>query len=84
MFIQALTLPASDIRPLFETAQKKRTGEMAYSLGHTAAPKARRLPPYIAELFLPGARQPFATRIASSDLLDPPPAQLQTIPVMRR
>ena len=70
MFIQALTLPSGDIRPLFETAQKKRSGEMAYSLGHSDAPNAMRLPPYIAELFLPGASQPYATRIAGRDLLD--------------
>ncbi|MEY2410160.1 MAG: hypothetical protein QOF48_2830 [Verrucomicrobiota bacterium] len=71
MFLQALTLPPGDIRPLFEMAQKTRTGAMAYSLGHTAAPHAVRLPPYIAELFLPGARQPFKIRIAGRDLLDP-------------
>ncbi len=80
MFIQALTLPSADIRPLFETAQKKGTGEMAYSLGHTSAPNALRLPPYIAELFLPGAKKPFKTRVAGRDLLDPMPARLLKSP----
>jgi hypothetical protein len=80
MFIQALTLLSADIRPLFETVQKKQTGEMTYSLGHTAAPNALRLPPYIAELFLPGSKQPFATQIAGRDLLDPMPARLRRTP----
>lgn len=74
MFLQALTLPSDKIRPLFETAERKQTGEMAYSLGHSVAPNALRLPPYIAELFLPGAKQPFMLQFAGRELLDSVPA----------
>ena len=74
MFIQALTLPASAVRPLFETAQRKDSGQMAYSIGHSATPNAHRLPPYIAELFLPGAKQPYEMRIAGRNLLDSTPS----------
>src|SRR5207247_2055211 len=80
MFIQALTMPGSAVRPLFETAQKNQMGQMAYSLGHSAAPNAHRLPPYIAELFLPGAKQSFATRIAGRDLLVSPSSPPAHIP----
>lgn len=71
MFIQAVTLPSADVTPLFETERTKGTGETAYSLGTTAAPGARKLPPYVAEIFLPGSKRPFKIRIAGREFLDP-------------
>jgi len=71
MFAQAVTLPSGEVKPLFETSQRIEAGGTAYSLSNTAVPNARRLPPYIAELFLPRARHPFKVQIAGRELLAP-------------
>jgi hypothetical protein len=71
MFLQTLVSRSSDIRPVYETGAKDSSGKVKYFSENSASQNSTKLSPYIAELFKPGARQPFRIQIAGRELLDP-------------
>ena len=76
MFVQAVLSPSEHIEPLYETASLTPQGAPQYQLSVKPSPKAKKLSPYVAELFNPGAREPFRTQVAGRELLDPVPSKL--------
>jgi hypothetical protein len=74
MFIQAVLSPSQSIEPLYETASSTPQGGTQYQLSASPSPRAKKLTPYLAELYKPKARKPFRTQVAGRELLDPPPA----------
>ncbi len=71
MFRQLLTSPSGNIEPVYETCAKTRSGRLEYFTAHAPSAKATKLTPYIAELFEPGALNPFRTQRAGREILSP-------------
>jgi len=71
MFRQLLTTPSWNIQPVYETCTKGRSGKLEYYTGYSPSEKATRLGPYVAELFEPGAIDPFQTQRAGREILCP-------------
>jgi hypothetical protein len=74
MFFQVLLSHSEDIKPIYETKRINPGGRSGYYMGPLPECRATKLNPYVAELFKPGANEPFQTRIAGRELLDPQPA----------
>jgi hypothetical protein len=71
MLIQAILARSASVETLFEAVRTTGSGERRYFVGSQPAPGARRLSPYIAELFLPGYSRSFRSQTAGRELLDP-------------
>lgn len=71
MFYQAIVLPSSEIKPLYGKLRRAADGRLEAATSDTATRGARPLGTYIADLYLPGARNPFRTRKAGRELLEP-------------
>ena len=69
MFLQVLFSHSTEIEPLFEVKRKMRLGTRAYDIQREAARRSKRLPPYIADLYRPGGREPYRKQIAGRELL---------------
>src|SRR5262249_19328742 len=76
MFRQVMTNPSWKIEPVYETCAKNRAGRLEYFTGYEPSPKATKLSPYLAELFEPGAVNPFRTQRAGRELLAPSQSSL--------
>lgn len=72
MFFQAMVSPASEIQPLFEIPTRTADGSIEYQIETHSAPKARRLFPYVADLYRAGEAKPFKVQVAGRELLTPP------------
>lgn len=79
MFFQALTLASAEIEPLYETSASTAGGKAEFQIGRDPVRGAIRFSPYVAELFLPGAKTPFHTGVAGRELLDPSLAGLAAV-----
>jgi hypothetical protein len=71
MFYQAIVLPSSEIKPLY--GKIKRTTRGRTECAFTEGPKrgARPLGVYLADLYVPGAQNPYRTLKAGRERLDP-------------
>jgi len=76
MFFQAVLAQSVHVETLYEVSRRNASGRTEVSLSSQPSGKARKLSPYVAELFLPGATNPFREQIAGRELLEPPPAPL--------
>ena len=72
MFLQAIAGCSSQIEPLYERPVRTAGRPLEYQIGNEPMPGATRLSPYVADLFLPGAQEPFQTRIAGREILESP------------
>jgi hypothetical protein len=70
MFYQAIATPSSEIKPLFGREQRV-SGRTECGVEREASPDAKPLGVYIADLYQPGARKPYLTRLAGRELLEP-------------
>jgi hypothetical protein len=70
VFYQALVNPSSEITPLFVLKRRdsNRTNDV---LEREPSPGAKQLGAYVADLYRPGARNPYLTRPAGRELLEP-------------
>ena len=71
MFLQAIMSCSWTIKPVYEWRERNEKGQVQYVTGHTPVHGAKRLAPYTAELFRPGAEEPFRVQRAGRELLDP-------------
>jgi hypothetical protein len=71
MFMRSFLSHSADVKVVYETILPDSTGKPRYYQWDTPQPNAVMLPPYMAELFLPGDSKPFRTQIAGRDLLAP-------------
>ena len=71
MFFQAIVLNSTEIKTLYATPRTQRIGGEEYQVGDSPEPGSTRVSPYIAELFLPGAKKPFRTALAGREILEP-------------
>jgi len=69
-FRHALIYHSRDIQFLYEMSDSFTLGVFDDSKNHKG--NFKKAVPYIAELYLPGARRPFSTQTAGRELLDPP------------
>lgn len=72
MFYQAIVLPSSEIKPLYGRVRRTTSGRVESETSATPARGTKPLGTYIADLYVPGAAGPFATRKAGRELLDTP------------
>ena len=72
MFLQAMAGWSSQIEPLYERPVRTAGRPLEYQIGSEPKPGATRLSPYVADLFLPGEKEPFQTRIAGREILESP------------
>lgn len=76
LFFQVFFTDSGGIQPLYERACKTPGGRTHYDLGAVPGRGAKKLTPYLAELFLPGADRPFRIQTAGRELLVTPPATM--------
>jgi hypothetical protein len=72
MFYSALVNPSSEVQPLYETSLQRKSNSPGYHVGTVPEAGAKKMSPYIAELYLPGAQKPYRTQIAGRELLEVP------------
>jgi len=70
MFYQAITIPSSEIRPLYGKLRTTASNRVESSINVTAFEGSEKLGAYVADLYLPGARKPFSTQRAGRELLE--------------
>ncbi|MDB6030603.1 MAG: hypothetical protein JWM16_941 [Verrucomicrobiales bacterium] len=70
MFYSALVNPSSEVQPLYETKIQRNSNTPGYHISSVPAAGAKKLNPYMAELYLPGAQKPYRTQIAGRELLE--------------
>lgn len=83
MFIQAIVNHSSENQPVYESAIPTGPRSAGYRITRAPAADARRLTPFVAELFRPGEREPFRVQPAGRELLDPL-STAKTLPLDRR
>jgi len=71
MLLQVFVTESKNIRPLYQISRKTSAGQTQFDIVREPVPEATRLGTYVAELFEPGAKQPFRVQIAGRELLDP-------------
>ncbi len=71
MYYQAITLPSSEIRPLYGKLRTTASKRVESSINVTAFEGSEKLGAYVADLYLPKARKPFCTQQAGRELLQP-------------
>lgn len=71
MFYQAITERSAAIRPLYGKPLRASDETIKASISVTPSDGAEPLGHYIADLYLPGAKNPFRTQRAGRELLDP-------------
>jgi hypothetical protein len=69
MFYESIVNPSREIQPLYEIKVHARSGEIGFEVGTDATPGARKLHPYVADLFLPAGKRPYRTQVAGRELL---------------
>ena len=67
---------AAHVETLHEVSRRYASGRMEVSLSSQPSRAARKLCPSVAELFLPGATNPFREKIAGRERLELPPGFL--------
>ena len=70
MFYQAIVTPSSEIKPLFGK-ERRSSGGSECGMQRDPSAGAELLGAYVADLYRPGARNPYRTRAAGRELLDP-------------
>lgn len=84
MFLQAIAGCSGQIEPLYETPVHTAGRAPEYQIGNEPRPGSTKLSPYVADLFLPGAKEPFQTRIAGREIIESPssfsPAAISELP----
>lgn len=71
MFYSAMVNPSVKIEPLYEAKIATGKGKAQYEVSAQPKPGARKLSPYVAELFQPDGKKPYRTVVAGRELLDP-------------
>lgn len=71
MFLQAITLPASELRPLYGKIRTVSPTRTESTIETAASAGTRPLGMYVADLYLPGATKPYRTQTAGRELLEP-------------
>ena len=71
MYLQAIVNSSWSIKPVYEWREKNDRGEFQYVTGHRPVDGAKRFAAYTAEIFKPGAEEPFRVQRAGRELLDP-------------
>lgn len=71
MFHQALLVPSGQIQLLYARVDRAANGELKHLVSSRPGRGTRVVQPYVAELFLPGASQPFRVQVAGRELLQP-------------
>ena len=69
MFFQMLLTDSANVETLYERRVKSALGGVVYEITNRPHRRAKKLAPYIADLFDPGAIRPFRTQIAGRELL---------------
>jgi hypothetical protein len=69
MLFQMLLNKSSHVETLYERPVKNKSGDVEYEISNRSHRGAKKLPPYIAALFKPGAARPYRTQIAGRELL---------------
>lgn len=77
MFIQAITLPSSEIRPLHARIREVSTSRIEARISSVAWEGSEPLGTYLADLYQPGGRKPFRTQTAGRELLESIPSTSQ-------
>jgi hypothetical protein len=72
MFYSALVNHSSEVQPLYETRIQPNSNTPGYHIGSVPEAGAKKLNPYVAELYLPGAQKPYRSQIAGRELLEAP------------
>jgi hypothetical protein len=70
MFYQTLVNPSSEITPLF-VLKRRGSNRINDVIEREPSPGAKKLGAYVADLYRPGARNPYLTRLAGRELLEP-------------
>ena len=70
MFYQAIVTPSSEIKPLFGR-ERRNSDRTERSIERDSSAGAEPLGAYVADLYRPGARNPYCTQAAGRELLDP-------------
>jgi hypothetical protein len=70
MLFQALLTHSANVETLYETPVTNQAGVVEYVMDNKPCRRSKKLSPYVAELFLPGATKPFRKQIAGRELLD--------------
>ena len=70
MFYDAIVNHSSQIEPLYETQITTAEGQIEFEVSTEPKAGARKLFPYIAEVFVGDGTEPSETRIAGRELLD--------------
>jgi len=71
MFLQAITLPSSEVQPLHGKLRKISSTRTDSTIETFASAGTRPLGMYVADLYLPGAKKPYRTQRAGRELLEP-------------
>lgn len=69
MLFQMLLNKSSHVETLYERPVKNKSGDVEYEISNRPHRGAKKLPPYVAALFKPGAVRPHRTQIAGRELL---------------
>jgi hypothetical protein len=72
MFLQAFVAHSANIKPVYETTSTDAAGHWVYHLGNCPLPHAKKLSPYVSDLFRPGEKEPFRRQVAGREILVPP------------
>lgn len=78
MYYQAIVLPSSEIRALYGKAAARKRNDLEYKITLTPSDDTTLLGSYVADLYLPSARQPYRTVRAGRELLEPGAATKST------
>jgi hypothetical protein len=71
MYFEAIVNRSSENKPFYEAAIPTGPRSTGYTITSAPSDHARRLAPYVAELFRPGEREPFRVQPAGRELLEP-------------
>lgn len=81
MFHQALLMCSAQIQPRYAQVDRSASGDLKHRLGTRPRRGTWVVRPYVAELFLPGATEPFRVQVAGRELLQPGSGADQMRPV---